>query len=97
MYNPTKEEIEALKSQHGELFKLQFDDKCAILKTPDRKTLSAAMSIADKNPVGFNEMLLKNCWVAGDEEIKTNNSYFLGAAQKLADLINIKQADLEKL
>lgn len=93
----TKEQIAEWKKQHGEIFKLEVDDKVAILKTPDRKTLSYATSIAQKDPLKFNEILLKNCWVAGDEEIKTNDALFLSASSKLADLIEIKEATLEKL
>lgn len=97
MYQPTPEEIADLKAKHGAIFKLVVGDKCALLKTPDRKILSFATKSAEKDPLAFNEALLKNCFVAGDKEIRDDDAYFLGASQKLADLVQIKEASLEKL
>ena len=97
MYQPTPEEIAALKAKHGDIFKLVVGDKCAIMKTPDRKILSFATKSAEKDPLGFNEAILKNCFVAGDTEIRDDNAYFLGASQKLSELIEIKESSLEKL
>ncbi len=93
----TQEQVENWKKQHGDIFKLKIEDKECYLKTPDRKTLSFASSIATKDPLKFNEILLNNCWLGGDEEIKTNDSLFLAAASKLSDLIEVKEAELEKL
>lgn len=93
----TQEQINEWKKKHGEIFKLEVDGRVAILKTPDRKTLSYATSIAQKDPLKFNEILLTNCWVSGDEKIKTDDALFLSASSKLADLIEIKEASLEKL
>ena len=45
----------------------------------------------------YNEIILANCWVAGDEEIKTDDAYFLGVSGVLGDLIDIKKANLKKL
>ncbi len=36
----TREQINEWKKKHGETFKLKVDSRVAILKTPDRKTLS---------------------------------------------------------
>ncbi len=95
--NITKETIQEWKKKYGTIHKLSVDDKVAYLKTPDRKTLSYATSIATKDPLKFNEVLLNNCWLGGDEEIKTDDSLFLSASAKLADLIEVKEASLEKI
>lgn len=97
MYKPTKKEIEDLKAKHGQLFMITVEDKACLLKKPTRKVLSMASSVASKDPMKFNEIILKNCWVAGDEEIKTNDDYFLGASQKIAEIIEFKEAELVKL
>lgn len=97
MYTPTPEEIEELKKKHGEIFKLEVEDKCCILKVPGRKVLSYASVSATKDPMKFNEVILNDCFVAGDEEIKTNDAYFLGASSKIAEIIQVKEARLEKL
>lgn len=97
MYKPTKKEITELKARHGQLFMITVDDKACVLKKPSRKVLSLASSVATKDPMKFNEIILKNCWVAGDEEIKTDDDYFLGASSKIAEIIEIKEAELVKL
>ncbi|WP_107039967.1 hypothetical protein [Brumimicrobium mesophilum] len=97
MEKPTQEEINALKAKHGALHMLEVEDKWAILKAPDRKTLSAASAIAAKDPMKFNEIILKNCMVAGDEEIQKDDAYFLAASSKIPEIIEIKEAKLEKL
>jgi hypothetical protein len=93
----TQEQIEAWKKKHGNVFKLKIEDKECYLKTPDRKTLSFASSVATKDPLKFNEILLNNCWLGGDEEIKTDDSLFLAASSKIAEIIEVKEAELEKL
>jgi hypothetical protein len=97
MYKPTKEQIAEWKAKHGEIYKVTVEDKCAILKAPDRKTLSAATSVGAKDPIKFNETILNNCWLAGDEEIRKVDSYFLGAGSQLQEIIEVKEASLEKL
>ena len=93
----TKEQIEEWKKQYNDIYVLNIEDKKAYLRTPDRQTLSCASTLATKDPLKFNEVVLNNCWLGGDEEIKTNDELFLAVSSKLPDLIQIKEATLEKL
>ena len=93
----TKEKIKQWKAKYKEVFVLRVDDKVAYLRTPDRATLSYASTLATKDPMKFNEAILTNCWLGGDEEIKTDDALFLSASSKLGELIQIKEASLEKL
>lgn len=97
MQELTEEKKRELKAKYGTLFLLEVEDKQCILKTPDRKTLAMAQSIGKQNPLKFNEILLKNCWVDGDEEIKKDDALFLAACQKLDEIIEVKDAYLTKL
>lgn len=97
MTKVTPSQIQEWKAKHGDIFKITVEDKECYLKAPDRKALSYAASIGTKDPMKFNEVLLKNCWLGGDDDIKTDDVYFLSASQKLAELIQIKEAVLEKL
>ncbi len=45
----------------------------------------------------YNEVLLENCWLDGDEEIKKDDSLFLGVSSHLAEIIEIKTAEIKKL
>ena len=92
----TKDQIESWKKQHGTVFQVSVDGKEGYLKKPDRKTLSYAMTNAQTNPLGFAEVILENCWLGGDEVIKTDDSLFFAAAGQIDKLIEIKEAELKK-
>ena len=92
----SKEQIEALKKKHGEIFEVEVDDKVCYLKRPTRKALSLAAAQGQRDPLKYNEVVLANCWVDGDEEIKTEDAYFLGVSGVLDQLIEVKMAALKK-
>lgn len=93
----TPEQIEAWKQQHGDVFKIVVEDKVAYLRKPDRKVLSFAGAAGAKEPMKFNEAILRNCWLGGDMDIQNNDDYFLAASSIIQELIVIKEATLEKL
>ena len=93
----TPEQIQAWKDKHIDIYQLTVEDKSCIVKTVDRKTLSFASSIGTKDPMKFNEMLLKGCWLGGDIEIQNEDKYFLSVGVKIAELIEFKEATLKKL
>lgn len=97
MHTLTPEQIENLKIKHGEIFKITVEDKCCFVKRPDRKTLSYASTIGQKDILKFNEVILNNCWIEGDEEIRNDDYMFLAACGKVSNLIEVKKAELEKL
>jgi len=97
VHGMTKTEIEKLKAKHGQLHMLVVEDKWAILKAPSRKVLSMASASASKDPMKFNEIILKNCMIAGDDEIQTDDAYFLAASSQISEIIEVKEAKISKL
>lgn len=96
--NTEQELINELKAKHGQIYLISFEDgKRAYLKKPDRNILSMAMTKMQTNPLGFAETVLNQCFVGGDDEVKTNDDYFLGAATQLEALMEVKNAELKKL
>lgn len=91
------ERIEEWKKRHGDVFRVTVGGKVAYLKRPDRRALGAAAVVGKNDPMRYNEILLRNCWLDGDEEIKTDDALFLGISSKLGELIEIKEAELKKL
>ena len=85
------------KAKHGDVFQVEVDGRVAYLKRPDRKVLGAAAVTGKSDPMKYNEVILNNCWLEGDEEIRTNDSMFLGVSAQLAEIIEIKEATLKKL
>lgn len=97
MENATDKQIQEWKKKHGEIFLVEVEDKKAYLKAPDRKTLSAASAIGAKDPIKFNETILKNCWIEGDKELLEDDKYFLAVGQQIDKLIEVKEASIKKL
>lgn len=97
MYKPTKERIAELKAEHGDVWLLTVEDKAGIFKTPTRKAMSYSMTVAAKDPLASNEILLKDAFIEGDKELIENDAYFLGAQNQIAGLLKAKEAKLEKL
>lgn len=96
--NPTSEEIQDWKEKYKTVHKLSVEGKTAYLRKPDRRTLSLAMTKISKGDIlGGSEAILENCWLGGDTEIKTDDDLFMSAVSKVGDLIQVKEAELEKL
>lgn len=92
-----EQKISEWKAKHGDVFQVEVDGRVAYLKRPDRKVLGAAAVTGKSDPVKYNEVILNNCWLEGDEEIRTNDAMFLGVSAQLAEIIEIKEATLKKL
>lgn len=97
MYEADKKQIAEWKTKHGRIFCIRVEDKACYLKTPNRKTLGYAAVAGKENPLKFNEVVLRDCWLAGDEEIRTDDSLFLSVSQKLSEVVEVKEAELEEL
>lgn len=97
MFQATQEQLQEWKKKHGEVFRIKVEDKACYLRKPDRKVLSYAAAAGKSDPMKVNETILKNCWLDGDKEIQEVDSYFLGISGKLDQIVEIKEAELEKL
>ena len=91
----TKEQSEGWKAKHGELFEITVEGKSCILHRPTRRDLSYVSVV--KDPVKMSEAMLNQLWVAGDEEIKTQDDLFLAAIQKMQEVLEVKEAEIKKL
>lgn len=92
-----EQKISQWKKKYGEVFEIIVEDKKAYIHRPDRVTLKAAFTLATSDPLGFAEVILENCWIEGDEEIKTNDAYFLGVVGQIQTIVETKEAELKKL
>ncbi len=94
---PSQEQIDSWKAKYEKVWKLKVADKEAIVRSPERNELSYAAKVGANDPMKYNEYMLKTCWLAGDEEIQTIDSYFMGACGQLEKLIQIQESSLEEL
>ena len=92
-----QKEADKVKETGAKVHELTVEDKIAYLRSPNRMVMSLAMAEQSKGDiVGMAEVLLENCWISGDDEIKTDDAYFLGAMSEIEDIIEIKSASLKK-
>ena len=92
----TAEQIAVWKKKHGDIFKVEVGDSVCYLKKPDRKTVKYVASVGN-DPIRGNEILLENCWLGGDDAIKTDDSLFYGASSRLKEIVEVKDSELKKL
>lgn len=97
MFQATKEQIEEWKAKHGDIFHITVGEHSCYLRKPDRKTVSYATTAGKTDPLKGTEVLLKGMWLDGDTEIQTEPGELIGVGQKLDAIIDIKEAELEKL
>lgn len=95
----TPEELQALKLAHQgkELFIIEVEGTQAVVTSPTRAQINAAIQGSKKAPLRFGEILLDNCWVDGDDKIKTNDRLFMGASEQLQALIEPTSSSIKKL
>ena len=93
----TPEQINKWKAEHGDIFVVECEDKLCYLKKPTRGVLSAASTIGATDPFGYNEIVIKNCWLGGDLEMQTNDAHFMAVSSQLGALMEIKKASIKKL
>lgn len=92
----TAEQVNDWKKKHGDVFKVEIDGSVCYLKKPDRKTMTYVATLGN-SPVRANEALLENCWLGGDDDIKKDDEKFFGVSAQLAEIIQIKEAEITKL
>lgn len=93
----TADQITAWKEQHGEVFAIKVNGHMCYLRKPTRRDLSFASSAGKKDPLKFNETLLRDCWLGGSEAIRRDDDKFMGASGVLDKIIPDAEAELEKL
>lgn len=71
--------------------------KKVYLRPPTRIEMGAYAKVFGDNSVRANEYLMKQCWLAGDEEIIKDDDLFYAAAAHLPELIRTGESTLERL
>lgn len=97
-----QEQIDAWKAQYGDVYSITTEDAqeslhVCYLKKPKRKHISAATIAGKVDPLKFNETLMRECWLGGSEAIRTDDDMFMAAGGVLTDIVQIREAQLEKL
>lgn len=99
----SQEQLAKWKKEHGTLYKIAVERSkgnhaVCYLKPADRNITALAMSkMGAQKILEAGEVLLTNCWLGGDEDIKTNDRLFVGAATKAYEAFDFAESSVEKL
>ncbi len=94
----TEEMIAAWKKKNpAGVFAIIIDDKKGFVRRPNRLDLQYAMSyLKGGGELKMVETLLEEIWLGGDQEILTDDEYFLGACMQIQGMVQVRQAELVK-
>lgn len=101
----TPEQIAEWQKQYGEgnidVLKVKISENetaLAYLKPIDRDVAAKAMSMyAEKQVIQTGEFIINNCWLGGDDRIKTNEKVSMAAAVQANALVEFLETSVEKL
>lgn len=92
-----QEQINNWKEQYGAIYELPVDEKTAYLREPKMKDFKRAYAALQADgDLAFGEELLNSLFIGGDEEIKTDDAYFLPARKSLIKFFNYDEAEVIK-
>lgn len=99
---PEEQKVQKWKEQYKNVFAydVETDEGKTVrcyFRQPDRRVLSAATITAKGDPMRYNEVVLKNCLIEGDENLLKDDSIFFGLSSKVDELVNAKVGELKKL
>ena len=93
----TQEQIQEWKEKFGGVYELPIEDKSAFLKEPKMQDFKRAFTAMQKGgDIAFGEEMINALWIAGDEEIRKDDDYFLPARKELVDFFNYPDAIINK-
>jgi len=91
-------QIDEWKRLYGSVFGYVSEDgKCCVLRAPDLIILDACRTISGGSSIKFDAVLLENCWLGGDNELKTEDKYRLGVFDWLSTVIKKVEGELVEL
>lgn len=94
----TPEQIEAWKREFEIVFQYtSADNRVAYFRTPTLQILDACKTLSGGSAMKFNELLMNNCWLGGDDELRKHDKYKMGIFEWLPDIIIKVEGRLEKL
>lgn len=97
MQKINEKQISDWKEQYGTIYELPVEDKVAYLREPKMKDFKRAFTaMQNSGDLAFGEEMINVLFIGGDEEIKTNDDYFLPARKEIKEFFNFDEAEITK-
>jgi len=92
-----KQEIIAKYGDTSKLFAYEVDALPIYLRSVDRNTYALGTAKVMQNPAKFNEVIIENIWMGGDETLRKNDEYYYGLIEYVEELMTKKKGSLKQL
>ena len=93
----TEEQIKQWKEKYGKIYKYTVEEKVCYLRSVDRNAFALGAAKVSASPAKFNETIIQQIWLGGDEDIRTKDSYYFGLSEFVEELMDKKKGSLETL
>ncbi len=93
----TEQQIKDWKEKYGTIYKYTVEEKVCYLRSVDRNAFALGAAKVSASPAKFNETIIQQIWLGGDEEIRTNDGYYFGLSEFVEELMAKKKGTLEVL
>lgn len=98
---PTEAKIQEWKKQHGELHKITPDPKrpeiFCIVRHPKLIDIVSSSQLGGQDEVKIGELQLNDCWLDGDQRVKTDYELLSAAAKKMGGIFRVYDTKVEYL
>ncbi|CAM1365915.1 hypothetical protein [Tenacibaculum xiamenense] len=100
--NITESQFHTWKEKYGKLIKVEIENEeevpCfAYFRKPSMATRAAVLQTSKVDEFKALEVLFKNCYLGGDEEIKQDDDLKISVITAFADLTQPKEAKAKKI
>lgn len=95
--------IKRLKAKYKTIYHVNVEDDEQeggydfVLKSPDRKTMSAVAKIGQNDPYASSEIMIKNCLVHGDPALLEDVTIFSAVFEQFQKNIVARKATIKKI
>lgn len=95
-------ELDAIAKKHNviSVFKItakkKKDTATAYFKKPDRNVMGVSISLQKTSVLRAKEVILKTCFLEGDNRILSDDDFFYSACTIMDEIISIEEGDLKK-
>lgn len=94
-------DVEALKRKYGRIYEVSVEDGentyKGVFRRPDMGTMSAFTKLSKTDEFKAMQVLITNCLIEGDTEIKEDALVLMQAAGQLTSLVTAQKATIKNL
>ncbi len=96
---PTPEQIAEWKHKHSDVFAYETEDGryACYLKRPSRQVVDLASTKSQGSNFKMADVILDNCWLDGNHELRTVDRYYIGLQRQIGEIIDVAAGELKKL